>query len=281
MHFFRTLPSFNSNHLLQDKLLIKALLLRLVRFGAVIVTDCEPSPSLSSTREFVECIIAPPMRTLWSSPDNTTPSIKNMWTVETIEGEKKKDDAYSRKMLLPHTDGLYMPVVPGLQVFLVVKADPVEGCGQTILTDSNDVLKRLTVDSRAILSNLSLRYQCTESRETQQTCQVISMTKNVNESGKEDVNELLLYNRYDLCDRYLLSDREMAELLKLEGLIDHCSWKVQLKEGSMLIINNQRLMHGRTALSDRSKRLLFGCYIEKADWTSRLISFLSSSPSSR
>lgn len=272
--FFRILPAFDYRHLItQDRsqLLTKALLLRLVRHGAVLVSNCGEQ-SLSTLSNFVEQTLSPPMKTIWSRSSLSQSSIEdNMWTVEAKEPDDsvKSDDVYSRKELLSHNDCLYLDEVPGLQIFYSLKVDLVENRGLTILTDSKDVLKFLPAGSRAILSDLSLRYRCAESFDTTAIHPIISKT--LNEFG-EDV--CLLYNRYDLVGRESLSQRENEELKSLESLIDKCSWKFLLSEGSMLIINNQRMMHGRTALSRNSKRTLLGCYIDQDSWQKRLATLL-------
>jgi alpha-ketoglutarate-dependent taurine dioxygenase len=278
--FFRILPSFDYRHLItQDRsqLLTKALFLRLVRHGAVQVSNCGEQ-SLSTLSILVDQILSPPMKTIWSRSSLSQSSIEdNMWTVEAketddlIKSDDVSDDVYTRKELLPHNDCLYLDEVPGLQIFYSLKVDPVENRGLTILTDSKDVLKFLPADSRAILSGLSLRYRCAESFDTTAIYPIISKTLKINEFG-EDVS--LLYNRYDIVDRETLSHRENAELKSLEALIDKCSWNFLLKEGSMLIINNQRMMHGRTALSKESKRTLLGCYVDKDSWQKRLSTLL-------
>jgi alpha-ketoglutarate-dependent taurine dioxygenase len=269
MQYFRILPTFIQSHL-DTSQMIKNVLMKLSKHGAVTITQC--LPSMESTREMVDVVFSSPMKTLWS-PMGVSDSVKDMWKIEAVQSNAR-DDAYTYKSLCPHNDGLYMQGnVPGLQVFHSLHIDPIQGCGITRLTDSRDVLKRLSPKTRDELSNLILHYKHdqVDGSRVEAFHPVISQKNIVDETGTSVKGvDLLLYNQYDLINNDKLSLSQKSALKTLESLIDTCSWNLLLNEGTTLIINNQRIMHGRTALSSKSKRMLIGCYVQQDAWYSRL-----------
>jgi len=50
---------------------------------------------------------------------------------------------------------------------------------------------------------------------------------------------------------------------------DNEGW-LKLEPGEMIVINNRRVMHGRSEISGSSGRVLCGCYINYEDFLSKI-----------
>jgi hypothetical protein len=79
------------------------------------------------------------------------------------------------------------------------------------------------------------------------------------------------YNEYDLAPLDYLSDSDVDAFYfhnsVLVDVIKECEQSLKLKVGEMMILDNHRVMHGRTAF--KGYRNLVGCYVGADDWIMR------------
>ena len=157
--------------------------------------------------------------------------------------------ALSPTELLLHTDGTFEASPPDNVAFQCVQND-IEGFGNSVLVDVWELIERLAEPTRQVLLETQFRFQRTGK----------GVTANVDAPILERNGESYKV-RYRRDSKYKLSpptkEAEIAltnfeQALALQDL----QKTIYLKPGDILFVNNQRMLHGRTALSGTRPRIL-------------------------
>ncbi len=154
---------------------------------------------------------------------------------------------YSRTHLRlpPHTDSSYMMLPHEIVAFHCIDAD--ENGGETIMVPIDDILKNLEKNVLALLRDPVYPFG--------PHCHAIIC-------GDED-NPLIRYYHAQvkqfLTPDNSLSQEHLAALKILDELLEqtHLLQKFHLQPGQILFMHNHKVLHGRTALSPETNRLLY------------------------
>uniref|UniRef100_A0A1I8FVG6 Tick transposon n=1 Tax=Macrostomum lignano TaxID=282301 RepID=A0A1I8FVG6_9PLAT len=173
-----------------------------------------------------------------------------MWTF-TADGSRQ-DTAYGSDAIGVHNDTTYLHNGAGLQVFHVLEPAPVGG--DTCLAD------------------VFHQYQEFEAGQpTHHTRCLDTVLKLDPESGGSLYQ--IRFNPYDLDSLAAVPQAEVAAFLAayahLSEILNRPVSQVwlSLRPGTVILIDNWRLLHGRSGFSGR--RVVSGCYVSRDDWTSR------------
>ena len=173
------------------------------------------------------------------------------------------DLAYTSLPLAPHTDNPYRNPVPCIQILHCIENN-VQG-GLSTLVDGFTVTEKLKKDFPKyykILSEVKVRFQFEDqSVILEDWAEMIR----VDENGK--FKQVRFSPRLDFVP---LLDLDRLELYynarkKISDLYNSDKYKIQFKlyPGDLLMMDNYRLLHGRTAYNtNEGDRFLQGCYID-------------------
>ncbi|HEX6507643.1 MAG TPA: TauD/TfdA family dioxygenase, partial [Chloroflexota bacterium] len=178
--------------------------------------------------------------------------------------------AFTGLALPAHTDNPYRDPTPTLQVLhcLVSSASG----GDNTLVDGFRAaaeLRRLNPDQFDVLSGTTVRFRYAD-EDTDLSAEVPVISLDVH----GDVTSIHFNNRSitpivmetESLERYYDAYRAFARLLVSPDL----QIEVHLDPGDLLIMDNLRVLHGRTAYSGAGKRHLQGCYADMDGLRSRL-----------
>eukprot|EP00050_Salpingoeca_kvevrii_P008157 m.301143 g.301143 ORF g.301143 m.301143 type:complete len:433 (-) comp14660_c0_seq1:193-1491(-) len=228
----------------------------IVRRGVAIVKDCPLQPEACAP--LFNCF-GLMRRTFYAD---------GVWDTKPKAATDVNDLAYTNVELKPHTDASYFLDPPGLQLFNCVEQS--SAGGRTWLVDGFRVAQSLKASNPLaynFFAATSLPYRCIESG--------VSVLSH-GPTFEEDAYGHLHGFRFNESDRSVLRDlsHEQIEafykfLPELTQTIqsDENSLKLRLDVGTMVVINNRRVMHGRESF--QGQRNLVGCYIAQDDWVSR------------
>ena len=233
----------------------------------------EGVPASEAATEAALLRIGPLMRTIYGP---------GMWRTEELPASdaRNTDAAYSREALAPHTDGAYMREPPGLQAFHCLTPDPGGGGASTLVDGAAiaEVLRRESPRAWRLLSDarrLRVEY-----------AHVVGAT-----AGKLRAERAV----FDAAGRIAWNDADRACVLlgrgsgggasaraALEALsaLQHASRKaalvarLALQPGTLLVFDNERLLHGRDAVTGAG-RVLTGAYLTRGVWRGRLLALES------
>ena len=173
------------------------------------------------------------------------------------------DLAYTSLPLAPHTDNPYRNPVPCIQMLHCIEND-VKG-GLSTLVDGFTVTEKLKKDFPKyykILSEVKVRFQfIDQSVVLEDWAEMIRVDENgefkqVRFSPRLDFVPLLDLDKLEL---YYNARKKISELYNSD------KYRIQFKlsPGDLLMMDNYRLLHGRTAYdSNEGDRFLQGCYID-------------------
>ena len=173
------------------------------------------------------------------------------------------DLAYTSLPLAPHTDNPYRNPVPCIQILHCIKNN-VQG-GLSTLVDGFTVTEKLKKDFPKyykILSEVKVRFQFVDqSVVLEDWAEMIRVDENgefkqVRFSPRLDFVPLLDLDKLEL---YYNARKKISELYNSD------KYRIQFKlsPGDLLMMDNYRLLHGRTAYdSNEGDRFLQGCYID-------------------
>ncbi len=173
------------------------------------------------------------------------------------------DLAYTSLALAPHTDNPYRNPVPCIQMLHCIEND-VQG-GLSTLVDGFTVTEKLKKDFPnyyKILSEIKVRFQfIDQSIVLEDWAEMIKLDEN----GK--FKQVRFSPRLDFVP---LMDKEKLELYyaarkKISEFYNSDKYRVQFKlfTGDLLMMDNYRLLHGRTTYdANEGNRFLQGCYID-------------------
>lgn len=232
-------------------------------------------PHAVQTEQLIRELFGCPRETFYGRMWDTAPKVE--------DGESKvvNDTAYTKDALHLHTDGSYWFDMPGLQVFNCVAqsespevaGNELEGC--TRVLDGFDIMKQIAEEQPEtfrFFTSTKLRWM---SKEEGVFAQAMDVPFKLNLSYEENSsNTTFRYNNYDLGCLTWLPFHLIPEYYHHNSVLtsymrkDENMVRLKLAIGDMLIINNQRVCHGREAFT--GYRNMVGCYVGKDEWVSRL-----------
>jgi len=173
------------------------------------------------------------------------------------------DLAYTSLPLAPHTDNPYRKPVPCIQMLHCIENE-VKG-GLSTLVDGFTVTERLKKDFPIyydILSEIKVRFQFIDNTVVlEDWAEMIQLDEN------KEFKQVRFSPRLDFVP---IEDKEKLEVYylarkKISELYNSEKYKIEFKlqPGNLLMMDNYRLLHGRTTYnSNEGKRFLQGCYID-------------------
>ena len=173
------------------------------------------------------------------------------------------DLAYTSLPLSPHTDNPYRNPVPCIQILHCIENN-VQG-GLSTLVDGFTVTEKLKKDFPKyykILSEVKVRFQFVD-----QSVVLEDWAEMIRVDENGEFNQVRFSPRLDFVP---LLDLDKLELYynarkKISELYNSDKYRIQFKlsPGDLLMMDNYRLLHGRTAYnSNEGDRFLQGCYID-------------------
>lgn len=243
---------------------------RLHRFGFCLVRGVPKN--MEATRELAEQL-GVVHETFFGRMWDTGGAVDNGF--ETGE-ETMIDTAYSKDALPLHTDGSYLQQQPGLQLFNCVEqteqSDDASAplAGSTKLADGFQIariMREQHPESYDFLCRTPLPFKhCADDVEMAALSPVFWLHPVTGEVAE------FRYNATDRAPLDMLSHADVGAFYehvgKLEAVIESQEVCFRLKEGEAVVLNNQRVLHGRHAFV--GGRNLLGCYLTADDWKSRL-----------
>tara|TARA_B100001248_G_scaffold203676_1_gene157849 strand:- start:392 stop:1492 length:1101 start_codon:yes stop_codon:yes gene_type:complete len=181
------------------------------------------------------------------------------------------DLAYTSLNLAPHTDNPYRNPVPCIQILQCIENE-VSG-GLSTLVDGYTVsekLKQEFKDYYKILTEVKIRFQFID-----QTIVLEDWAEMIQLDESGNFKQVRFSPRLDFVP---LIDKEKLELFysarkKLSELYNSENYKIEFKllPGDLLMMDNYRLLHGRTKYdASEGNRFLQGCYIDYDSTEGRL-----------
>ena len=181
------------------------------------------------------------------------------------------DLAYTSLNLAPHTDNPYRNPVPCIQILQCIENE-VSG-GLSTLVDGYTVsekLKQEFTDYYKILTEIKIRFQFID-----QTIVLEDWAEMIQLDESGNFKQVRFSPRLDFVP---LIDKEKLELFysarkKLSELYNSENYKIEFKllPGDLLMMDNYRLLHGRTKYdANEGNRFLQGCYIDYDSTEGRL-----------
>ncbi|KAG3114494.1 hypothetical protein PI124_g3992 [Phytophthora idaei] len=194
-----------------------------------------------------------------------------MWTTNpTNDAEGYNDTASTNLELLHHTDGTYIRDPPGLQIFNCA-AQAGEG-GESRYVDSFHVVETLRKENPEafrVLSTTPLPYFTVDNDAHLATMEPlirVDYAGNVVQFRHNDYDRApLTHLSFEEVGEFYKAHRKLLEVLRRPET-EFC---MRLQVGDMMIVDNQRVMHGRHAFQG-GDRALIGCYIGRTEYESRL-----------
>ncbi|XP_026746163.1 trimethyllysine dioxygenase, mitochondrial-like [Trichoplusia ni] len=180
------------------------------------------------------------------------------------------DTAYTNLPLAAHNDNTYFTEAAGLQILHCLEHTNGTG-GETILVDgfygANQLNKELPEDFKFLTTfNVEAEY-IEEGHHHTYSAPVIRVD---NDTGD------LVQIRFNVYDRAAMAFRNSNDCRSyyrsLRSLAKHYEnisnqWRFKLKPGTVMAMDNFRVLHGRTGFS--GSRVLCGSYVARSDWLDR------------
>ena len=173
------------------------------------------------------------------------------------------DLAYTSLALAPHTDNPYRKPVPCIQLLHCIESKVTGGFstivdGYTVTED----LKKENFDFYKILSEIKVRFRFTDKEVVlEDWSELIKLDKNkdfkqVRFSPRLDYVPMLEKGKLDL---YYKARKKLSEMYNS----DKYRIEFKLSPKDLIMMDNHRLLHGRTAYETKEgNRFLQGCYID-------------------
>jgi len=194
-----------------------------------------------------------------------------VFDVQAKAGDAANDLAYTSLPLPPHTDNPYRNPVPGIQL-LHALVNEAEG-GLSTLVDGLAVARRLQAEDPAawaVLTTTPVRFMFRDPGVAELQCWApllaldhLGRFQGIRYSSRLDYVPLLAP---ETLAEFYRARQKLAELLDDPDL----EIRFRLDAGTLLMMDNQRLLHGRTAFQQGGARHLQGCYIDHDGPDSRL-----------
>ncbi|KAG8469989.1 hypothetical protein KFE25_006444 [Diacronema lutheri] len=200
-----------------------------------------------------------------------------MWSTRAAPGERKgiNDTAYTSVGIRPHTDGTYFRDPPGLQILNCVSQ--AERGGESLVVDALSVVESLRAAAPATLDFLARTplpwFSYDEDVRSGLPIRLSTHEPVLRFDASGDLDQFR-YNEYDRGDlapgewydsTFLPHWRALVEQVNAPAHVEH----VRLEPGQCLVVDNQRVLHGRTPF-DGGVREMVGCYVGRDEYESRL-----------
>ena len=173
------------------------------------------------------------------------------------------DLAYTSLALAPHTDNPYRNPVPCIQILHCIENE-VNG-GLSTLVDGltvTEILKKNYPEFYKILTETKVRFQFID-----QDVVLEDWAEMIQLDEQKELKQVRFSPRLDFVP---LIDKERLELYysarnKISEFYNSVNYRIEFKlaPGDLLMMDNHRLLHGRTSYNaNEGKRFLQGCYID-------------------
>jgi gamma-butyrobetaine dioxygenase len=171
--------------------------------------------------------------------------------------------AYTNRQLGLHTDNPYRDPVPGLQILHCLRAGR-EG-GASLFTDGFAVAEALRAEDPEafnILASSPVQFAFSDAKAS------LTAERPIVERNRDWVVEAVHYNSRSIAPLRMAAGKivsfyraytAFARLLMDPRFVLTTS----LADGELVIFNNRRVLHGRTAFSSADPRHLQGCYVDQ------------------
>ena len=180
--------------------------------------------------------------------------------------------AFSSVGLQPHTDNPYRDPVPTLQVLYCLE-NSAEG-GENILVDGFRAAERLRADSPDHFEVLSA--YCARFRYAGDGSTNLCARRPILELAPDGELTAIRFNNRSLAAvtdvPFERMDAWYAAYRRLGEIVDDPAMQVmvRLEPGACFLLDNTRVLHGRTAYAGSGRRWLQGCYADKDGLLSKL-----------
>ncbi|XP_055610536.1 uncharacterized protein LOC129757360 [Uranotaenia lowii] len=241
------------NELLCDDDVIRRVVTSLILYGVAFI---EKVPANQHSTEMAVTRIFPVHKTLFGE----------MWTFS--DSMDHSDTAYTKNYLGPHTDNTYFSDASGLQILHCIQFNGTGG--ETILIDGFKAAEQLKLNQPDVFDRLCQYPVTAEYLEEgkNHTCCAPVIKKNIITGEVEQ----LRFNTYDRSVMKTIPQEQIPQFyrdykqLAAEINNESMAWKFRLTPGTVMIFDNWRLLHGRTAYS--GKRVMTGCYVSRTEYQS-------------
>ncbi|CAJ0963221.1 unnamed protein product, partial [Mesorhabditis belari] len=198
--------------------------------------------------------------------------------------EFHEDTAYTSEGIGPHTDGTYFQQSPGIQVFHCLQ--PATSGGETILLDAfaaADYLKEIDAQAHKTLTTQKIDHHYLESNNRGNDIYSYTREYPVIETDSNGIYRQIRFNPYDRAPMQSLSEsiddaEKVVDFYKAYESYSRIildkdrQLKVMLNPGTVIFIDNFRLLHARTEF--QGDRTLCGTYMSRDDFFARARPFL-------
>ena len=233
---------------------LKKLLDNVVRYGFGLVTG---APVSVDSTQAAAARICPVQQTLFG----------RMWTF--TSDMSRADTAYTNIALGAHTDTSYFSEPAGIQMFHCLQHDG--EAGETLLVDGFHAAQLLRQDHPQHFDFLCRQHVYHEYMEPGYHMRSLDTVLKLHPLDGRLVR--LRYNHYDRAARTAMEPERMADLYaalaSLSAVVEDPRnelW-LKLRPGSILFLDNWRVLHGRAAFTGTRK--MCGCYLPRDDWISK------------
>ncbi len=237
---------------------LKKVIQNLLVYGFALVNGVEPT--VESTKAVAERV---------SLIQETFYGL--MWE---LSADLKLDDvAYTDGSLLAHTDTAYLYQPGSIQVFQCLQHDGTGG--ETFLVDGFHAAESLRQEDPEAFRLLCKHPIIHEFREknvgNKYHFKSLAPVLVTNPVSGELVS--IRYNHYDRSPISTIQQSEMADYYRALGaLVQNFSspdaeFRMKLRPGTLLFVDNWRVLHGRTAFT--GFRHICGCYLSPDEWKSK------------
>ncbi len=189
-----------------------------------------------------------------------------IWSFES--NDQMADTAYTPKALRPHTDSTYSHDAPGLQLLLCL-AYEAEG-GESVLVDGLRIAETLRSSHPEAFETLT--HIPVPGQYLGDGAHLVA-ERPVIRVGSHGQIEQISFNNYDRAP-FRLPDADMAAFYDAIRTFDllandpDMQWRKVLAPGELIIFDNWRVLHGRSAFTGYRK--MAGCYLNREDFESAL-----------
>ncbi len=249
------IPTASYPALLADPAIRSSFLDGFVRYGLGILHDvpCEPGTVLKVAAEFGEV-----RSTSWGT------------VFDVVSMEDANSVAYTNLPLVTHTDEGYRDPAPTIQLQHFLRSDATGG--ESTLVDGfrlADDLRRSDPAAFEILANTPLHFHFSDvSAEHEAYLPVIDVDGDGNvravRFSNHSVTPFLL--PFESMEAYYHAYRLLGTMRESEQY----QLRIPMGAGDLYMVDNRRVMHGRTGFSSGGARHLQSCYIERDELVSRL-----------
>jgi gamma-butyrobetaine dioxygenase len=179
--------------------------------------------------------------------------------------------AYTNLGLVAHTDEAYRDPAPTVQLQHFLRCDA--SGGAATLTDGFKVasdLRAAQPDAFALLSRYSMRFHFSDAAADHRADGPVIVT------DPDGMVRAVRYSNHSVCPFLLPADLMAAyyDAYRTFGRMresDQYQLRIEMHPGDLYMVDNHRVMHGRTAFSASGARHLQSCYIERDELVSRLV----------